>query len=52
MIFKIGNTMRLGMTGEKHPMWRGGKKTTDGYVRIYKPDHRYHDSQHYVVNID
>ena len=35
--------------GYKHPNWKGGRNTDiEGYIRIKKWDHPYHDSRGYV----
>jgi len=27
------------ISGERHPRWNGGKRKSDGYIRIYSPNH-------------
>jgi len=34
--------------GSMHPNWKGGKKSKQGYVRIWKPNHSRADSDGYV----
>lgn len=40
---------KLILKGENHPMWSGGiSKTSNGYIRIYKPEHP-HSQNGYVL---
>ena len=38
----------LQITGDKHPMWEGGRYEKDGYVFIRKPEHPYCSQIGYV----
>ena len=46
---KIGKgkfcSIRCGKVGKRSIFWKGGKRTVNGYVRIYKPDHPNSDQQ-------
>ena len=36
--------------GENHPMWKGGiNKHSEGYVKIYKPNHPNADKYNYIL---
>lgn len=37
------------LSGENHPMWKGGRCVVNGYVWVYQPDHPHAKSQGYVL---
>lgn len=39
----------LALSGDKHPMWKGGRCIVNGYVWIYQPDHPHAKHQGYVL---
>lgn len=36
---KISEARKGQFSGNKHPMWKGGKMVVDGYMYIYNPSH-------------
>jgi len=41
---------RPNVTGENHPMWKGGRrKTVKGYILIHNPNHPHHEKSGYVM---
>ena len=42
--------VKKGQLGNNHPAFKSGrKKTTNGYVLIYKPEHPFRDNKNYVL---
>jgi hypothetical protein len=45
----VATNLEIGLTGEKHPSWRGGTcKHSKGYILRWKKDHPYRDVRGYV----
>jgi hypothetical protein len=36
------------MSGDKHPLWNGGRTIVSGYVLVYRPDHPFVSVRGYV----
>lgn len=49
--FSEEHKLKLGVSGEKHPRWNGGryKDNTHGYIHILKPGHPYCDTRGYIL---
>jgi hypothetical protein len=39
---------RCGKAGSFNPFWEGGTRKSDGYVKLYKPEHPFRDKKNYV----
>jgi len=37
------------MTGDKHPNWRGGRRTNQGYIQVKMPEHPNADNSGYIM---